>query len=474
MKNKKQRRSLMAGILIGSAILLSGCGTDKIFVNEEDAYKIVNLSDRELENDKYYVKTGADFNVVYRPNGTATAKTQMQSDSRLFWTMEDDSLIPTLYKNEVIAYQSENTQLTDITLERFKNIGYSIGLYGGVMSSDGYIDYNIQSQIVENCSAYDILYNAPSKQIRLATINDEPVTDDMLDSSGTIKRLDQNGTYDIGFYSGTKYMTATMSADVHFYQSYEISQIEKAGTTKNGYLAIPMPEDAKSGYYMMNGSGLYRYYAFEKNTENVETVDMNEPFYETEEEKIAAYSQQYMVSVQTKTTNVAFNMEYDTEEYEDDEIKCILVSPDGTTYNLVPQNGTASIELAEVIAGRWTINVLPKDLIVKDIKAESTAATADSSTETKSFYIGEDDENIQFYAQYEGEGDVWGIVENESGESQELDVDTQNHELTTTYSYLAAGTYTMTIYHYKDTKIGEMGYQVDTDNEEHEIITIGD
>ncbi len=57
MKNKKQRRSLMAGILIGSAILLSGCGTDKIFVNEEDAYKIVNLSDRELENDKYYVKT---------------------------------------------------------------------------------------------------------------------------------------------------------------------------------------------------------------------------------------------------------------------------------------------------------------------------------------------------------------------------------------------------------------------------------
>ena len=82
--------------------------------------------------------------------------------------------------------------------------------------------------------------------------------------------------------------------------------------------------------------------------------------------------------------------------------------------------------------------------------------------------------NIQFYAQYEGEGDVWGIVENESGESQELDVDTQNHELTTTYSYLAAGTYTMTIYHYKDTKIGEMGYQVDTDNEEHEIITIGD
>lgn len=222
----------MAGILIGSAILLSGCGTDKIFVNEEDAYKIVNLSDRELENDKYYVKTGADFNVVYRPNGTATAKTQMQSDSRLFWTMEDDSLIPTLYKNEVIAYQSENTQLTDITLERFKDIGYSIGLYGGVMSSDGYIDYNIQSQIVENCSAYDILYNAPSKQIRLATINDEPVTDDMLDSSGTIKGLDQNGTYDIGFYSGTKYMTATMSADVHFYQSYEISQIEKAGTTK--------------------------------------------------------------------------------------------------------------------------------------------------------------------------------------------------------------------------------------------------
>lgn len=473
-KNKNQNMLMMAGLFLCSAIVLSGCDTKKIFVNKEDAYKLVDLTDKELINDTYYVKTGADFNAVYLPDGTAQSITTVQSDNRLLWTMQDESLIPILYQNEIIAYQSEDTELDNITIERFKDIGYSFGLYGGVMSTDGYIDYNLTSQLIENSSAYDQLFGAPSQNIRIAYINDEPVTKDMLDSSGTIAGLEENGVYEIGFYSGTKYMTATMNADTHFFQSYEITQIDKANTTKNGYLAISMTKDAKSGYYMINGSGIYKYYAFEKNTQNIADVDMNEPYYKTEDEKIAAYSQQYMVSVQTKTTNVAFNMEYDTEEYQDDEITCILVSPDGTTYSMVPQNGIASIELAEVMAGRWTINVSPKDLIIKDIKAESTAATADASTETKSFYIGEDDENIQFYANYEGDGDVWGIVENENGETQELVVNANDHVLTTTYSYLAAGTYTVTIYHYKDTKIGEIGYQVDTDNEEHEIITIGE
>lgn len=473
-KNKYQNRLMMAGLFLCSAIVLSGCDTKKIFVNKDDVYKIVDLTDKELLNDTYYVKTGADFNAVYLPNGTARSITTAQRDNRLLWTMQDESLIPALYQNEIIAYQSEDTKLDNIIIERFKDIGYSFGLYGGVMSADGYIDYNLSSQLIEDCSAYDQLFDSPSQYIRIASINDEPVTKDMLDSSGTITGLEENGVYEIGFYSGTKYMTAAIKADTHFFQSYEITQIDKANTTKNGYLAISMAKDAKSGYYMINGSGIFKYYAFEKNTQNAEDVDMNEPYYKTEEEKIAAYSQQYMVSVKTKTTNVAFHMEYDTEEYQDDEITCILVSPDGTTYSMVPQNGIASIELAEVMAGRWTINVSPKDLIIKDIKAESTAATADASTETKSFYIGEDDENIQFYANYEGDGDVWGIVENENGETQELVVNANDHVLTTTYSYLAAGTYTVTIYHYKDTKIGEIGYQVDTDNEEHEIITIGE
>lgn len=468
----KKKYLYMAAMLLVTAGMLSGCGSKKIFVNKNDAYTLVPYTDKELENEIYYIKSGADFYETYLPEGTAGNVSNTQADNRVFWLKEDESLIPVLYKNEVIAYQSEKTSLTDIVLERFKDIGYSVGLYGGTLDEDGFFDYSIQKNNVEGSDAYDALFDSPSDSIRVAFINDIPVTDSMLDSSGVITGLDKGAAYSLGYYAGTKYQTAATKADMHFLQSYEIQKVDKAYTTKNGYLAIYMPESAKSGYYMVNGKGLFLYYNFEKGEKDEASVDLNEPYYQTEEERIAAYSQQYMVTVKTKTNNVAFNLYYDTGTYSDDDITCVLAAPNGTTYNMVAQNGVAGIELAEVMAGRWTINVLPKDLMVNDIKVESTTATADASTDTKSFYIGEDDENLEFYAEYSGDGDIWGIVEYENGETQELVLNEKEKKLATTYSYVPAGTYTVTIYHYKDTNVDEIGYQVDTNNEQQEIITI--
>ena len=108
----------MAAMLLVTAGMLSGCGSKKIFVNKNDAYTLVPYTDKELENEIYYIKSGADFYETYLPEGTAGNVSNTQADNRVFWLKEDESLIPVLYKNEVIAYQSEKTSLTDIVLER--------------------------------------------------------------------------------------------------------------------------------------------------------------------------------------------------------------------------------------------------------------------------------------------------------------------------------------------------------------------
>lgn len=65
----------------------------------------------------------------------------------------------------------------------------------------------------------------------------------------------KNKEYHLTFYAGTYYQTATIKADEKFLQYYEAYVIEKAENTKNGYLKFSMPDDAKSGYYMIEGAG---------------------------------------------------------------------------------------------------------------------------------------------------------------------------------------------------------------------------
>ena len=53
-----------------------------------------------------------------------------------------------------------------------------------------------------------------------------------------------------------------------------------------------------------------------------------------------------------------------------------------------------------------------------------------------------------------------------------MDVDTKNHLLSVDYSYLKAGTYTVTIYHYLDTEIKEVNYQANEGAFTDEVVII--
>ena len=109
---------------VAIAVLLTGC--ESLFEEQRNKYELVAAKNGKLEEDTYYVKSGTDFYPVYDADGDAIGTALKIDSNRLLWLMEDESLVPTLYKGEVIAYASQKG-LDGTSLERFKDSGYSIG-----------------------------------------------------------------------------------------------------------------------------------------------------------------------------------------------------------------------------------------------------------------------------------------------------------------------------------------------------------
>lgn len=455
--------------VIVTTMCMSGCTPKQIIEDPDAKYRLTALEDSQLEKNTYYVKDKTKFYATYMPNGNAQGKATKLDAKRLLWTQKDNELIPTYYKGELIAYYSEEPSLTNIGLERFKDIGFSVGLKGAKYEN-GYVTFAASSNCIKGSSMATALSNLPSDNIRIVTINGNPVSEDTVNAAGVIASLAENETYEFAIYSGSKYMTITATADLHFYQAYELYSIDKAKDTLNGYLAITVPEDLKSGFYLINGKGLFKYYDSERGVADV-SQDMNTPYYTSEADQISAYSQQYVVSVPTAVNEVEFVVKYDNVKTSDDNIKAYLTAPDGTAYEMFPLAGTMSVSLETAMKGRWTINIAPKDLEILSIDVVEVETYEHATSESFQFDI-EAATNLKIFATYEGSGEIWGTITDSSGNVCSMDLDKQNHTLYYTYPYIAEDTYTVTIYHYADTIVTKADFTYDEDNLSEEIITI--
>ncbi len=455
----KPGKLLIVGVLC-SSLLLTGCGAKDVFEDPNAKYTLETYSNTNLKAEKYYVKDGSKFYMAYEADG---------SDSCL-WLGRDTTLVPSTYKGGQLAIATKNSSLSNLSLQRYKYDGFSIGVYGATIDSEGYICLDAKNNTIKGSSAYAVFKEAKSDEIRIEKINGTPVSESSLTEAGCLTGMEKDGVYEISFFAGSFYYTQQITADYELLEEYETVSLDDAVNSKNGYLAINFPDSLKSGYYAIDDC-LFRYYAYERGDLQDDEQNMNEANYGSGEVTKYANSQQYTLNVKTKTSDVGFYVAYESDKYADEDVRCILCAPDGTEYNMPAANGTAFVELAEVMAGRWTINVMPKALKV-DIKVENTRNQEDALCEESEYTFEEDESNIMFYASYEGDGTVWGVVTSDTGASQTFDVDSKTKQLSTTFPYLSAGTYKVTIYHYLDTQIKEVNYQKDDENMETDVIII--
>lgn len=460
-------------VVLAFACVLSLSGCSQIFKDTKSQYELTGVNAPEMVSGKFYVKNGTKFYAVYFPsaNFKSNQVVNISKASRIYWLGKDESLIPTYYKGELIAYSSEDVNIGTVSLERFKDTGYSFGMYGGVYDEAGYISFTT-SKLVPGTSAATALSKAKAKDIRIVSINNTPVTAESIDKSGVFVGLDPGKSYEVSYYSGTYYNTVTLQADEWFFESFEVHQIKEATLTKNGFIAIEMPEDAKSGWYMINGQGLFKYYALEKGSSDIASADMNEAYYLSEQAQIEEFSQQYLVSIPDNTTDIAISLEYSMDQYEEEEIISRLTAPDGTIYTLTGSEGTLTCMLKEAMAGKWVINVYPRDLYVTDIRVSSTNPEADAVSDNYTYTIDEAQSSIEFYATYTGADTVWGYVTDELGATTKMVLDEKKKRLYCSFAYLPEGKYTITVYHYADTSVTDGNWGRDSSGDVTEIITV--
>lgn len=459
MKKWRVVKCSISILLLFSIMMVSGCEKKQLFVNKDDKYAVSSVEQNDLETEEFYIKEGSYFYEPYKAN---------QSNHVIY--MEKDSLkVPSAYSTSIIAIKSVQSTIKAQSLDRYKYLGYSFGLFGGTYNSDGYISFP-QNNIVKDTTAYDLFYTSKASEIRLVSINGQPVTASMVSDYGVITGLEEKGVYQIAYYLGSTYKESNITADEIMLEYMESYTTDSATDTKNGYMSIALPNGMPSGYYMINDK-LFKYYDYQRGEQDDSQCDMNTQSQMTEVEKMKANSQQYRITVKEKTTNILFSVSYNIDECPDENMQVTLIAPDETTYEMIAENGVASIEMAEVMAGNWIINIKPQNVNV-DISYESTVKEADTIAEDTIFTFDEDKQAIEFFATYDGDGNIWGIVTFEDGTSTNMTVDSKNHLLTADYSYLKAGTYTVTIYHYIDTEIKEVNFQENSDAFTEDVVII--
>lgn len=425
-------------------LLLSGCEKKQIFVHKGDQYKLVALTDNELENNHYYVKDGSSFYAVYEPNNYR---------SKAYWIGEDITLIPDLYENELIAFQSKTLSVSDIRIDRYADKGYTIAIWG-IKNNNGTYEFDAKSNIIPETAASDLFKDAYSNEIHIETINGQSPTTYKLTTAGTIEGLELNESVVLGLYEGTVYKEITLTAEVHNIVPYESFTLTDSIVTKQGYISTKMLENARDGYYRIsagNYSGFFRYHNHKKGDCNPDGDNLNISSYATRYDELAELYTQYFVMVAKKTYDIGILVTYaDTGE----QTSCVIQSPDGELYDIDCYDGRAELNLQEAIPGKWTVNIYPKGTQNVVVAVDTThQGTASDCVEYE--LINENQvPKSRILVTYSGSGTVWGTIENvETGVSEFLETDTKTNLLYCDWIYMPVGTYKCRIYHYNDTEI---------------------
>lgn len=102
------------------------------------------------------------------------------------------------------------------------------------------------------------------------------VTKDTVSDGGTVLGLTKDKQYKCEFYTGTYYQDYVLTANIHTFTSMEFFTAYNYEFAHSRFIIIEIPDYFKSGYYMLNGVGLFRYVADEDLTiYNGEPYDAN-------------------------------------------------------------------------------------------------------------------------------------------------------------------------------------------------------
>ncbi|MCD8084621.1 MAG: hypothetical protein LUE86_14225 [Clostridiales bacterium] len=243
----------------------------------------------EITGGTYYIKDGDNFYPVVSgtlyssaKNDTAIAKIADPAN-RILMFGSDDATIPTMYSDSSLVFKAQDGESIpqEFILERFSDNGWSVGIRGLSQITGGNLRTVVDGFTFYPGSSISSLNVSSGNELIFDKIDGLPFGSNILSSVGTIDGLEQGKSYKLDAYVGTNYVGMEAIADTHIFISMERYSMTEYSMDPSGYMIVSFPHDLWSGYYYINGLGVFRYINQPKSMgDSVE--DFNTPYYITD------------------------------------------------------------------------------------------------------------------------------------------------------------------------------------------------
>lgn len=207
----------------------------------------------------------------------------------IWFTSTNDIDIPTLYEGDKLLYiSSTSVPYKGIEWERFADYGYTIGVanlegddsgHYRIINSDGdgYKGYVYSDSDVNELNQYLTVSN-----LFIDKIGGKKIRDTSISEGGTILNLTKDKSYVCEWYTGTYYQDFKMKANIHTFSHLEEFTTYQYDFLHSNCIEIIIPDWLKTGYYYIDGIGMFRYVTSEDNyyyngNSYDENVDWNDP-----------------------------------------------------------------------------------------------------------------------------------------------------------------------------------------------------
>lgn len=377
-----KRKVTTAVCLASSLFLLSGCSLFDRSEATDNTGKVVVTDVNKLENDSYYVKSKDTYTKAYLgQHSFQTAEASYNSSgamdgdpTRVIWLDKDIENVPTMRRGDSIVFHSNKELVTTLGIERFNDLGYSIGIAKLEGGDDGRYRLNLDPSaltIDTRSQAKSLMSIADKDTVTIDSIGKTPLRSGNVTTSGTIKGLKKGKTYAVNAYLGTNKHTKNIEADVKVLGSTETYKITKYEFSENKTIEFKFPSFFNSGYYLVNGFGVVKYIA-DDDAKDDDNLDMNIPnIYpkdgESNEDKNVGENNVQAEDLVTSTVTIEesgknkISISYSDLEGKDnkskDNISAKLITPSGVAKFKKDKGNTLSVE-ADLDKGDYEVQIV--------------------------------------------------------------------------------------------------------------------
>lgn len=246
---KKIRKCLLNFLLIMSVTTAAvGCGSK----NTEDTTNTNGpYSVDQIQSGLYIMTKDGKFYTPDTSGQNFTNEVTASDPRRIIYSYEDSKVIPTMYADDKLVYFTTGSIPDNFGVEKFRDAGYTFGLYGISKSSGGEYVFTESSFIPDSTLEASFNGYISNGDIGvLQSVDGKPLDVDNFSVAGTYKCDKKDQKVKIAFMKGTFYSEVEAFADEHVWYSAETSNVLSYETTKNGFIVLNLPNGLKDGDFI--------------------------------------------------------------------------------------------------------------------------------------------------------------------------------------------------------------------------------